>query len=46
MYHLLYMQGRPMAQESVKKAVEFGAKRIGHGVRSVENLALMKALSE
>lgn len=32
--------------ESVKKAVEFGAKRIGHGVRSIEDLSLMKILSE
>ena len=38
--------GEADGAESVKKAVEFGAKRIGHGVRSVENLALMKALSE
>ena len=32
--------GEADGAESVKKAVEFGAKRIGHGVRSVENLAL------
>ena len=38
--------GEADGAESVKKAVEFGAKRIGHGVRSVENLALIKTLSE
>ena len=36
--------GEAMGPESVYKALEFGAKRLGHGVRSVEDPALLKRL--
>ena len=37
--------GEADGPESVKKALEFGAKRIGHGVRSVEESALLEKLA-
>lgn len=36
--------GEADGPESVKKALEFGAKRIGHGVHSIENKQLLKQL--
>ena len=38
--------GEAMGPESVYKALEFGAKRLGHGVRSVEDPALLKRLAQ
>lgn len=38
--------GEADGPKSVYKALEYGAKRIGHGVRSAEDAALMKKLSE
>lgn len=38
--------GEADGAESVRKAVEFGAKRIGHGVRSVEDPQVLKLLAE
>ena len=38
--------GEAVGPESVYKALEFGAKRIGHGVRSIEDENLMKRLAE
>lgn len=38
--------GEAMGAESVKVAVELGAKRIGHGVRCVENMELVKYIAE
>lgn len=37
--------GEAMGPESVYKALEFGAKRLGHGVRSLEDPALLKRLA-
>lgn len=36
--------GEADGPESIKKALEFGAKRIGHGVRCIEDVKLMEAL--
>ncbi len=36
--------GEALGPESVYKALEFGAKRIGHGVRSLEDSALIEKL--
>lgn len=36
--------GEADGPESIKSALEFGAKRIGHGVRSIEDKALMDIL--
>ena len=36
--------GEAAGAESIKKALEFGAKRIGHGVRCLEDLILVKEL--
>lgn len=36
--------GEADGAESVKKAIEFGAKRIGHGIRCIEDRALMQIL--
>ena len=38
--------GEADGPDSVYKALEFGAKRIGHGVRSVEDQELMQKLAE
>lgn len=38
--------GEAAGPESVRKAIEFGARRIGHGVRSAEDEALMAKLKE
>ena len=38
--------GEALGAESVEKAVEFGAKRIGHGVRSIESEKTLKILRE
>ena len=38
--------GEAAGAESVKKAIEFGAKRIGHGVKSVEDDNVIKLLKE
>lgn len=38
--------GEAAGAESVRKAIEFGAKRIGHGVRSLESGELVKKLAE
>lgn len=38
--------GEADGPESVKKALEFGAKRIGHGVRSTEDKELMDTLEK
>jgi len=38
--------GEADGPESVKKALEFGAKRIGHGVRSTEDDELMETLAK
>ncbi len=38
--------GEACGPESVYKALEFGAKRIGHGVRSTENAKLMERLAK
>lgn len=32
--------------ESIKKALEFGAKRLGHGVRSAEDINLLKYIAQ
>lgn len=37
--------GEAAGPESVRKALKFGASRIGHGVRSIEDEALMQTLS-
>ena len=37
--------GEAAGPESVYKALEFGARRLGHGVRSVEDVALLKRLA-
>ena len=37
--------GEAAGPESVYKALEFGAKRLGHGVRSAEDVALLKQLA-
>ena len=36
--------GEAAGPESIKKAIEFGAKRIGHGIRCIEDKALMQEL--
>ena len=38
--------GEASGPSSVYKALEFGAKRIGHGVRSIEDFELMKKLTD
>ena len=38
--------GEADGPESVRKALEFGTKRLGHGVRSVEDPELMKILAQ
>lgn len=38
--------GEAMGAESIRKALEFGAKRIGHGVRAFEDNELMEILAE
>ena len=38
--------GEAAGADSVRRAVEFGAVRIGHGVRSTEDLSLMKFLAK
>lgn len=38
--------GEAVGPSSVYKALEFGAKRIGHGVRSIEDSELMKKLAD
>ena len=38
--------GEAAGPESVYKALEFGAKRLGHGVRSAEDAALLKQLAQ
>ena len=38
--------GEADGPESIRKALEFGAKRIGHGVRCIEDEALMAELAE
>lgn len=38
--------GEAAGAESVKKAIDFGAKRIGHGVRSFENKELLQEILE
>ena len=38
--------GEAAGPESVYKALEFGAKRLGHGVRSAEDAALLKQLAK
>ena len=38
--------GEAAGPESIHKALEFGAKRIGHGVRCIEDEALMAELAE
>lgn len=38
--------GEALGADSVKKAVEYGAARIGHGVRSIEDPETVKLLSE
>ena len=38
--------GEALGAESVEKALEFGAKRIGHGVRSIESEKTLKILRE
>lgn len=38
--------GEAAGPESVRRAVAFGAKRIGHGVRAYEDAELMKELAE
>ncbi len=38
--------GEASGAESVKKAIEFGASRIGHGVRSLESIEVTKMLAE
>lgn len=38
--------GEADGKESMKKALEFGTKRIGHGVRGIEDKDLMKELRE
>ena len=38
--------GEALGAESVEKAVEFGAKRLGHGVRSIESEKTLKILEE
>ena len=37
--------GEAVGPESVYKALEFGAKRLGHGVRSLEDAALLERLA-
>lgn len=38
--------GEADGPESIRKALEFGAKRIGHGVRCIEDKELMEELSD
>lgn len=38
--------GEADGAESVRTAIEFGAKRIGHGIRAMENEEVMKLLKE
>ena len=38
--------GEAVGPDSVYKALEFGAKRLGHGVRSMEEPALLKRLAQ
>lgn len=38
--------GEAAGPESIRKAVSYGAKRIGHGVRAFEDAALMRELAE
>lgn len=38
--------GEAVGPDSVYKALEFGAKRLGHGVRSMEDPALLKRLAQ
>lgn len=38
--------GEADGADSVKAAIEFGAKRIGHGVRSIEDETVMRILAE
>ena len=38
--------GEADGKESIKKALEFGTKRIGHGVRCIENKELMQELRD
>lgn len=40
------MQERRLGPDSIKKAIEYGAKRIGHGVRCLEDLKLVGELAE
>ena len=38
--------GEAAGPESIKKAIEFGAKRIGHGIRCIEDPALMQEIKD
>lgn len=38
--------GEAAGPESIKKAIEFGTKRIGHGIRCIEDEALMNYIKE
>lgn len=38
--------GEADGAESIKKALEFGAKRLGHGVRSAEDINLLKYIAQ
>lgn len=38
--------GEADGSESIKKAIEFGTKRIGHGIRCIENKELMQEIRE
>ena len=40
------MPGKLHGPESIKKAIEFGAKRIGHGVRCLEDIKLVGELAQ
>lgn len=40
------MQEKQHGPESIRKALEFGAKRIGHGVRCLEDTKLVGALAQ